>query len=96
MKKITVEFIRLALVFFAFIFIMALLFAYINHVENDFFKSIGVVLTVPVMCITVLIPLWMIFDLVKKNVADKSIFNLTFFVSIINLFSLAFAFIYLK
>ena len=74
---------------------MTLLFAYINQVESKTLDFLGELLTIPVILITALVPVWMINDLVKKQVADKSIFNLTFFVSLINVFLLGFAMIYL-
>lgn len=95
MKKITIEFIRLGIITLCFIFIMALLFAYINQFESDAFQIIGELVTIPVMIITFVVPVWMVYDLIKKTVADKAIFNLTFFISIINVLLLAFAVIYL-
>ena len=37
------------------------------------------------------IPVWMIIDLARKKVADKSIFNLTFFISVISILLIGFA-----
>lgn len=95
MKKITVEFIRLGIILFAFVFIMGLLFTYINQIDSDSIQFLGELLTIPIMLLTAIVPLWMVYDLVKKQVEDKAIFNLTFFVSIMNLFLFGFAFIYL-
>lgn len=95
MKKITLEFIRLGIVFFNFIYLMLLLFAYINQLNSEAFQILGELLTIPVMLISIIIPLWLITDLFKKQVIDKTIFNLTFFICSVNLFLFGFAFIYL-
>lgn len=94
MTKLKLEFLRLGLAFFSFVFILVSLFMYVNQVKAQWFRIIGELLTIPVLLLIAGIPIWLIIDLVKKNVADKSIFNLTFFVSVISvllfLFSLKF------
>jgi hypothetical protein len=94
MTKLKLEFLRLGLAFFSFIFILVSLFMYVNQVNAQWFRIIGELVTIPVLILTAGMPIWLIIDLVKKNVADKAIFNLTFFVSVISvllfLFSLKF------
>ncbi len=92
MTKLKLEFIRLGLAFFAFLFILLTLFMYVNQVKAQWHQIIGELLTIPVILLIVAIPIWLIVDLVKKKVADKSIFNLTFFVSVISVLLLLFAF----
>ncbi|WP_375239503.1 hypothetical protein [Aurantibacter sp.] len=91
MTKLKLEFIRLGLAFFTFAFTLLSLFMYINQVNGQWFRIIGELLTIPVILLTAGIPIWLIIDLIKKNVADKSIFNLTFFISVISVALLFFA-----
>jgi hypothetical protein len=91
MTKLKLEFIRLGLAFFSFGFILLALFMYVNQVNAQWFRVIGELLTIPVLLLTAGIPIWLIIDLIRKKVADKSIFNLTFFVSVISVMLLLFA-----
>lgn len=91
MNKLNVEYLRLILSFTVFIFITTLLFIYINQIELNWFNSIKNIFLIPAIVLTIAIPIWMIVDLIKKNVADKAIFNLTFFVSAISILLMLFA-----
>jgi len=73
-----------------------LLFIYVNQVKVDWFQVFASYFTIPSMVLIVGIPIWMIIDLVKKKVADKTIFNLTFFISVISVLMLLFAIVILK
>jgi hypothetical protein len=84
MKKIHLEYTRLSLAFVSFLGIISLLFAYINQYDAQWFQIIGELLTIPILILILLIPIWMVVELIKKNIADKAIFNLTFFLSVIN------------
>ena len=53
-------------------------------------------MTLPALGLSIAIPIWMIVDLFRKKVADKSIFNLTFFISVISILLLLFAIYILK
>jgi len=91
MTKLKLEFIRLGLAFFVFAFIIGLLFTYINQVKAKWIQTAGELLTIPVLLLAVAIPVWLIVDLVRKKVADKSIFNLTLFLSVISVLLLLFS-----
>ncbi|WP_397362861.1 hypothetical protein [Olleya sp. R77988] len=91
MTKLHVEFIRLGIAFIVFIFIISLLFLHINQVQIQWFNTLSEVFTIPALLLSIAIPLWMVIDLVKKNIADKPIFNLTFFVCVISILLLLFA-----
>lgn len=90
MKKLQLEYIRLGLVFICFVGIISLLFAYINQFDAQWFHIIGELLTIPILVGIAITPIWMVIDLIKKNIADKAIFNLTFFISVINVGLLSF------
>jgi len=96
MSKIQLEFLRLGLSFAIFIFIMTLLFMEINQVRSDWFQNFSKILSTPVFIVSFLIPIWMLIDLIRKKVADKSIFNLTFFIATISLLLLFFAILFMK
>ncbi|AUC76718.1 hypothetical protein CW732_13960 [Olleya sp. Bg11-27] len=91
MTKLQVEYIRLGLSFIVFTFIITLLFVLINQVEIQWFISFSEVLILPALILSISIPIWMIVDLIRKKVADKSIFNLTFFINVISILLLLFA-----
>ena len=94
MTKLKLEFIRLGLAFFVFAFIIGLLFTYINQVKAQWIQAAGEILTIPVLLLAVAIPVWLIVDLARKKVADKAIFNLTFFLSVISVLLFLFVFNY--
>ncbi|WP_055444659.1 hypothetical protein [Lacinutrix himadriensis] len=96
MSKIQLEFLRLGFSFAIFIFIITLLFMEINQVKSDWFRDFSKILSTPVFIVSFLIPIWLVIDLIRKKVADKSIFNLTFFISSISLLLLFFAIIFIK
>ena len=96
MNKLKIEYIRLALAFLVFVYIVTHLFLYINRIDSQWFKALAELFTIPSLILIIAIPIWMIIDLVKKNIADKSILNLTFFISFISLILFGFAFIYLN
>jgi hypothetical protein len=96
MSKLQLEFLRLGFSFAIFIFIITLLFMEINQVKSDWFRDFSKTLSIPVFILSFLIPIWMLIDLIRKKVADKSIFNLTFFISTISLLLLFFAIIFIK
>jgi len=96
MTKLKIEYIRLVVAFIIFVFITSLLFIYVNQVKVDWFQVFASYFTIPSMVLIVGIPIWMIIDLVKKKVADKTIFNLTFFISVISVLMLLFAIVILK
>ena len=91
MSKLHIEYIRLSFSFLVFIFIITLLFFHINQVQLDWFTALSKIVTIPALLLSIAIPVWMIIDLIKKNVADKSIFNLNFFISVISILLLLFA-----
>ncbi|PKG52854.1 MULTISPECIES: hypothetical protein [Olleya] len=91
MTKLQVEYIRLAIATLVFIFIITLLFVLINQVQMDWFINTAQAITIPVLVLIVAVPIWMIVDLIRKQVADKSIFNLTFFISVISILLMLFA-----
>ncbi len=68
----------------------------INQVKSDWFRDFSKILSTPVFIVSFLIPIWLVIDLIRKKVADKSIFNLTFFISSISLLLLFFAIIFIK
>ena len=96
MTKLQIEYIRLSFSLFVFIFIITLLFFHINQVQLQWFTALTKVITIPGLLLSIAIPLWMIVDLFRKKVADKSIFNLTFFISVISILLLLFAIYILK
>ena len=63
----------------------------INQVQMDWFINTAQAITIPVLVLIVAVPIWMIVDLIRKQVADKSIFNLTFFISVISILLMLFA-----
>ena len=83
MTKLQVEYTRLAIATLVFIFIITLLFVLINQVQMDWFINTAQAITIPVLVLIV--------DLIRKQVADKSIFNLTFFISVISILLMLFA-----
>lgn len=91
MTKLQVEYTRLAIATLVFIFIITLLFVLINQVQMDWFINTAQAITIPVLVLIVAVPIWMIVDLIRKQVADKSIFNLTFFISVISILLMLFA-----
>ena len=91
MTKLQVEYTRLAIATLVFIFIITLLFVLINQVQMDWFINTAQSITIPVLVLIVAVPIWMIVDLIRKQVADKSIFNLTFFISVISILLMLFA-----
>lgn len=91
MTKLQVEYIRLAIATLVFIFIITLLFVLINQVKLDWFINTAQAITIPILVLIVAVPIWMIIDLIRKQVADKSIFNLTFFISVISILLMLFA-----
>jgi len=91
MTKLQVEYLRLAFSFIVFVFIITLLFVLINQVQIDWFTNLSKVLMIPALVLSIAIPIWMIVDLIRKKVADKSIFNLTFFITVISILLLLFA-----
>ena len=91
MTKLQVEYLRLAFSFIVFVFIITLLFVLINQVQIDWFTNLSKVLMIPALVLSIAIPIWMIIDLIRKKVADKSIFNLTFFITVISILLLLFA-----
>lgn len=91
MTKLKLEYIRLGLSFFTFVFITASLFMYINQVKAQWFQIVTELFAIPSLLLTILIPIWLIVDLARKKVADKSIFNLTFFVSVMCVLLLVFS-----
>lgn len=96
MNKLKIEYTRLALAFLVFVYIVTHLFLYINRIDSQWFQALAELFTIPSLILIIAIPIWMIIDLVKKNIADKSILNLTFFISFISLLLFGFAFIYLN
>ena len=96
MTKLQIEYIRLSFSLFVFIFIITLLFFHINQVQLQWFTALTKVMTIPALLLSIAIPLLMIVDLFRKKVADKSIFNLTFFISVISILLLLFAIYILK
>ena len=90
MTKLQVEYIRLAIATLVFIFIITLLFVLINQVQMEWFINTAQAITIPVLVLIVAVPIWMIVDLIRKQVADKSIFNLTFFISVISILLMLF------
>jgi hypothetical protein len=90
MTKLQVEYIRLAIATLVFIFIITLLFVLINQVQMEWFINTAQAITIPVLVLIVAVPIWMIIDLIRKQVADKSIFNLTFFISVISILLMLF------
>ena len=84
------------LAFLVFVYIVTHLFLYINRINSQWFQALAELFTIPSLILIIAIPIWMIIDLVKKNIADKSILNLTFFISFISLLLFGFAFIYLN
>lgn len=96
MNKLKIEYTRLALAFLVFVYIVTHLFLYINRIDSQWFQALAELFTIPSLVLIIAIPIWMIIDLVKKNIADKSILNLTFFISFISLLLFGFAFIYLN
>ncbi len=96
MTKLQIEYIRLSFSLIVFIFIITLLFFHINQVQLQWFTALTKVMTIPALLLSIAIPLWMIVDLFRKKVADKSIFNLTFFISVISILLLLFAIYILK
>ncbi|QCE42702.1 hypothetical protein [Psychroserpens sp. NJDZ02] len=91
MTKLQVEYLRLAFSFIVFVFIITLLFVLINQVQIDWFTNLSKVLMIPALVLSIAIPIWMIVDLIRKKVTDKSIFNLTFFITVISILLLLFA-----
>tara|TARA_R110000751_G_scaffold2470_4_gene13277 strand:+ start:98655 stop:98945 length:291 start_codon:yes stop_codon:yes gene_type:complete len=96
MTKLQIEYIRLALALLVFVFIITLLFLHINQVNLNWFTTLSSLMTLPALGLSIAIPIWMIVDLFRKKVADKSIFNLTFFISVISILLLLFAIYILK
>ncbi len=90
MTKLQIEYLRLSIAFIVFAFIITLLFLNINQVQIQWFTKLTEVLTIPALLLSIAIPLWMIVDLIRKKVADKAIFNLTFFISVISILLLLF------
>jgi hypothetical protein len=90
MNKLNLEYSRLGLAFFSFVGIISLLFAYINQFDAQWFQVIGELVTIPILIIIIINPIWMMVDLIKKNIADKAIFNLTLFLSVISIGLLGF------
>tara|TARA_R110002012_G_scaffold213862_1_gene384967 strand:+ start:1004 stop:1288 length:285 start_codon:yes stop_codon:yes gene_type:complete len=90
MNKLNLEYTRLGLAFFSFIGIISFLFAYINQFDVQWFQIIGELVTIPILIIIIINPIWMMVDLIKKNIADKAIFNLTLFLSVISIGLLGF------
>ncbi len=96
MTKIKLELFRLGLTFIIFVFVITLVFMELNQVRSNWFSAFSKVFSTPAFVLSFLIPVWMIVDLIRKKVADKSIFNLTFFISTISILLLFFAIIFLK
>lgn len=96
MTKLQIEYIRLTLALLVFVFIITLLFLHINQVDLNWFTTLSSVMIMPALGLSIAIPIWMIVDLFRKKVADKSIFNLTFFISVISILLLLFAIYILK
>lgn len=91
MTKLQLEYLRLVLTVIVFVLIITPLFLHINQVTINWFNSLSQVMAIPLLILCIGIPLWMIVDLIRKNVADKSIFNLTFFISVISIALLFFS-----
>ncbi|RAJ16262.1 hypothetical protein [Olleya aquimaris] len=96
MTKLNIEYIRLTITFVVFVFIITLLFLHINQVQLDWFETLSEVFTIPALILSIIIPIWMIIDLIRKKIADKSIFNLTFFICVISILLLLFALSFLN
>jgi len=96
MNKLKLEYIRLTLAFLVFVYVVTHLFMYINNVDLQWFKALAELLTIPSLILIIAVPLWMIIDLAKKNIADKSIFNLTFFITVISILLIGFAMVALN
>ncbi|WGD34400.1 hypothetical protein [Olleya sp. YS] len=96
MTKINIEYIRLTITFIVFVFIITLLFLHINQVQLHWFETFSEVFTIPALILSIIIPIWMITDLIRKKVADKSIFNLTFFICVISILLILFAISFLN
>ncbi|MGB6267991.1 MAG: hypothetical protein WBF67_03195 [Olleya sp.] len=96
MTKLLVEYIRLIITFIIFVFIIIILFLHINQVQLDWFDRLSEAITIPTLILSIAIPIWMIIDLLRKKVADKAIFNLTIFVSVISILLLLFAISFLS
>lgn len=96
MNKLKLEYTRLTLAFLVFVYVVTHLFMYINRVESQWFQALAKILTIPSLILIIGIPIWMIIDLARKKVADKSIFNLTFFISVISILLIGFAMVALN
>lgn len=96
MTKLKLEYLRLILTFIIFIFIVTNLFFYINQVNSNWFNALSKVVFIPSLILIICIPIWMIIDLIKKKIEDKSIFNLTFFIVFVSILLYGFALIYLN
>ena len=96
MSKLKLEFIRLGLTFLIFLFIVTLLFMEINQVKSNWFLNFSKTLSTPVFVLSFIIPIWILIDLLRKKIVDKSIFNLTFFISTISILLLFFAILFIK
>lgn len=96
MTKLKLEYLRLILTFIIFIFIVTNLFFYINQVNSYWFNALSKVVFIPSLILIICIPIWMIIDLIRKKIEDKSIFNLTFFIVFVSILLYGFALIYLN
>lgn len=83
MTKIKLEYLRLIITFLFFICLVSFLFMHVNQVNPILIEKVAKGFIITAIVLNIVIPVWLVIDLIRKKVADKSLFNLTFFISII-------------